>query len=96
MSAGPGVYATDKALDHTTRRAVVAALARQGGELSPTGFARLEGVERTRALYHHFGVLVRHDLMELVRTEERSTVERFYSLTASGRVVARPVRSGSG
>lgn len=96
MGADDRIAGRGTAVAHPTRRTIISALAGES-ELSPTAFARLEGVERLRAFYYHFDYLIRHGLIELVRTEEhRGTVERFYALTALGRAAARRLTNTAG
>jgi DNA-binding transcriptional ArsR family regulator len=77
-------------LGHPIRRAIVLALAREPASLSPTAFARLDGVKASRAVYHQFAYLAAAGVVELVESRERvGTVERFYALTARGRTIAR-------
>ena len=77
------------ALAHPARRAIIRCLARHSGPLSPTRFARLDGVKLAPVPYH-FRCLARDGLIELDRVEQHAaTVEHFYALTAAGHAVAR-------
>ena len=71
---------------HPVRIAILRRV-REVGEVNPRGFTRSHGATLA-TVSHHFRILARAGLIELLRTEpRRGAVEHFYVLSGRGRAV---------